>query len=47
LFDDTISIRMWNMLNNKKDVISTIIRDKKITEEEITVMMTEQLMNEL
>ena len=47
LFDDTISIRMWNMLNNKKDVISTIIGDKKMTEEEITVAMTEQLMNQL
>lgn len=47
LFDDTISIRMWNMLNNKKDVISTIIGDKKMTDEEITVAMTEQLMNDL
>lgn len=47
LFDDTISIRMWNMLNNKKDVISAIIGDKKMTEEEITVAMTEQLINEL
>jgi SWI/SNF-related matrix-associated actin-dependent regulator 1 of chromatin subfamily A len=47
LFDDTISIRMWNMLNNKKDVISTIIGDKKMTDEEITVAMTEQLMNNL
>jgi len=35
------------MLNNKKDVISTIIGDKKMTDEEITVTMTEQLMNEL
>jgi SWI/SNF-related matrix-associated actin-dependent regulator 1 of chromatin subfamily A len=47
LFDDTISIRMWNMLNNKKDVISAIIGDKKMTDEEITVAMTEQLINEL
>ena len=47
LFDDTISIRMWNMLNYKKDVISTIIGDKKMTDEEITVLMTEELMNEL
>ena len=38
---------MWNMLNNKKDVISTIIGDKKMTDEEITVLMTEQLMNDL
>jgi len=47
LFDDTISIRMWNMLNYKKDVISTIIGDKKMTDEEITVLMTEELMNDL
>jgi SWI/SNF-related matrix-associated actin-dependent regulator 1 of chromatin subfamily A len=47
LFEDTISTRMWSMLNNKKDIISTIIGDKKMSEEEITVTMTEQLMNEL
>lgn len=47
LFVDTISTRMWNMLQNKKDVISTIMGDKKLTDEEITVMMTEKLMNEL
>jgi hypothetical protein len=35
------------MLNNKKDVISAIIGDKKMTDEEITVAMTEQLINEL
>ena len=46
LFDDTISIRMWSMLNNKKDVISTIIGDKKISEEEIIAIMAEQLINE-
>ena len=47
LFDNTISTRMWYMLQNKKDVISTIMGDKKLTDEEITVMMTEKLMNEL
>ena len=47
LFDDTISIRMWNMLNNKKDVISTIIGDKKMSEEELIAIMTERLMDEL
>jgi SWI/SNF-related matrix-associated actin-dependent regulator of chromatin subfamily A-like protein 1 len=47
LFDDTISIRMWNMLRNKKDVIATIMGDKKLTDDEITVLMTEELMNEL
>jgi SNF2 family DNA or RNA helicase len=46
LFIDTISIRMWEMLNAKKDIISTIIGDKKITEEEINAFMVEQLMNE-
>jgi len=47
LFDDTISIRMWNMLRNKKDVIATIMGDKKLTDDEITVLMTEELMSEL
>lgn len=47
LFDDTISTRMWSMLQNKKEVIATIMGDKKLTDEEITVMMAEQLMNEL
>jgi hypothetical protein len=35
------------MLRNKKDIISTIMGDKKLTDEEITVIMTEELMNEL
>jgi SWI/SNF-related matrix-associated actin-dependent regulator 1 of chromatin subfamily A len=47
LFDDTISTRMWSMLQNKKEVIATIMGDKKLTDEEITAIMTEQLMNEL
>ena len=47
LFEDTISTRMWDMLNNKKDIIATIIGDKKLTEEEINTIMTEQLMNNL
>jgi len=47
LFEDTISIRMWNILNNKKDIISTIMGDKKLTEEEITEIMTNKLMDEL
>lgn len=42
LFDDTISTRMWDMLNNKKDVISTIMGDKKLTEDEITNILLEQ-----
>jgi SWI/SNF-related matrix-associated actin-dependent regulator 1 of chromatin subfamily A len=47
LFMDTISTRMWNMLQNKKDVIATIMGDKQLTEEEITIMMMEEIMNEL
>jgi SWI/SNF-related matrix-associated actin-dependent regulator 1 of chromatin subfamily A len=47
LFDDTISTRMWETLRQKKDIISVIIGDKKMTEEEITIAMIEQLMNEL
>ena len=47
LFDDTISIRMWSMLRNKKNVIATIMGDKKLNDDEITVLMTEELMNEL
>jgi hypothetical protein len=38
---------MWNMLRNKKDVIATIMGDKKLTDDEITVLMTEELMSEL
>lgn len=47
LFDDTISTRMWNILQNKKDIIATIMGDKKLSDEEIIVLMTEKLMNEL
>ena len=45
LFDNTISTRMWEMLNNKKDVISTIMGEKTLTEDEITTLLVEQLMN--
>lgn len=45
LFDNTISTRMWDMLNNKKDVISTIMGDKKLTEDEITNILLEQFIN--
>jgi len=47
LFLDTISLRMWNMLNDKKDVISIIMGDKKYTDDEINALMVEELMNEL
>ena len=45
LFIDTISTRMWDMLHTKKDIISTIIGDKKLTEDEITAILAEQLMD--
>lgn len=47
IFDDTISTRMWNMVQSKKDIISIIMGDKKLSDEEITIMMVEQLLNEL
>lgn len=43
LFDDSISTRMWEMLNNKKDVISTIMGEKTMTEDEITNLLIEKL----
>lgn len=47
LFDDTVSTRMWDMLNEKKEIISIIMGDNKLTEAEITVMMAEQLIKSL
>jgi SWI/SNF-related matrix-associated actin-dependent regulator 1 of chromatin subfamily A len=46
LFDDSISTRMWDMLKSKKDIISTIIGDNKLTEDEITAMMVDKLIDE-
>jgi hypothetical protein len=43
LFDDTISTKMWTMLNNKKDIISTIMGENKLTEDEITDLLVEEL----
>ncbi len=43
LFDNTISTRMWEMLNNKKDIISTIMGEKILTEDEITTLLVEQI----
>jgi SNF2 family DNA or RNA helicase len=45
LFDGTISSRMWEMLKNKKDVISTIMGEKVMTEDEITELLIEQLLD--
>jgi len=47
LFDDTISTRMWDTLRSKKDIISTIIGDKKLTEEEISSKLIEQAINQI
>ena len=46
LFEDTISTRMWNMLTTKKDIISIIMGEKKLTDDEITALLAEQLLNE-
>lgn len=41
LFLDSVSIRIWEVLKNKKDVIETIIGTKKYSEEEMMVKMLE------
>lgn len=46
LFEDTISTRMWETLRNKKDIISTIMGDKKLSDEEIIEIITDKLINE-
>jgi hypothetical protein len=46
LFEDTISTKMWEILRNKKDVISTIMGDKQMTEEEIILALAEKLDDE-
>jgi SWI/SNF-related matrix-associated actin-dependent regulator 1 of chromatin subfamily A len=43
LFDNTISTRMWETLKYKKDVISTIMGEKTLTENEITELLIENL----
>jgi SWI/SNF-related matrix-associated actin-dependent regulator 1 of chromatin subfamily A len=45
LFDDTISIKMWDILKNKKEIISTIISDGKKTDDEITKIIIDDIMN--
>ncbi len=45
-FEDTISTRMWETLRTKKDIISTIIGDKQLSDEEIIEIMTDKLINE-
>lgn len=46
LFENTISTRMWETLSTKKDIISTIIGDNKLSDEEIIEIMTDKLINE-
>lgn len=46
LFDDTISSRMWTMLNNKKDIIDVIMGDKSFTDEEITAVLVEEILKQ-
>lgn len=47
LFEDTISTRMWNMLNNKKENIAIIMGDSKMTDEEKENIIFEELMEEI
>ncbi len=46
IFIDTISTRMWDMLNNKIDVINIIMGDKKLNEDEITQLLIENILDE-
>lgn len=46
IFLDTISTRMWEMLQNKKDAIKTIMGDKKMSEEEISELLIDNILNE-
>lgn len=43
LYVDTISTRMWETLKYKTDVISQIMGDKKISDEELIELMTDKL----
>lgn len=43
LYVDTISIRMWETLKTKTDIISTIMGEKKLSDAEIIELMTEKL----
>ena len=47
LFMGTISVRMWETLKNKKDIIDTIMGDNKLSDEEITINLMDEIMNEL
>jgi SWI/SNF-related matrix-associated actin-dependent regulator 1 of chromatin subfamily A len=47
LFENTISTKMWNMLKNKKDIINTILNEKKMTEDETEFLINNILENNL
>lgn len=47
LFEDTISIRMWDVLNSKKSIIDQIMGDNKLSEAEILEKLTDEIINEL
>ena len=46
LFENTISTRMWNVLRNKKDIISTIMGDTKLSDDEMLEMLMDKMLNE-
>ena len=46
LFMDTISTRMWDILKNKTDIISIIMGDTKMSDDEKTEMMVDELMKQ-
>jgi SWI/SNF-related matrix-associated actin-dependent regulator 1 of chromatin subfamily A len=46
LFIDTISIRMWETLKNKKDVINIILGNSIISEEEQTILLINKIIDE-
>ena len=48
LFDDTIATKMWDILENKKDVIAQIIGgDELIDDDETIELLMEKLIEEL
>ena len=45
LFEGTVSIRMWETLKRKKDIISVIMGETNKTEEEITEILMDEILN--
>ena len=46
LFEKTISTRMWDVLRNKKDIISTIMGDTKLTDNEVLELLMDKFLLE-